>query len=79
MSDSDIELFVDGQRLTLPAQDTVAEAANRALGALGRAAGRMDRLILAREGGEPLDEDATLADVCQPGEQLTLVPAETDD
>jgi hypothetical protein len=78
MSESEIELFVDGQRLTLPSDLSVAEAANRALGALGRAAGRMDRLILARESGESLDEDATLGNVCVPGEQLKLVPAQDD-
>jgi hypothetical protein len=79
MSDDVIELFVDGQRLTLPSELSVQEAANRALGALGRAAGRMDRLVLAREGGEPLDEDETLGDICEPGDRLELVTAEADD
>jgi hypothetical protein len=79
MTASDIELFVDGQRVTLPSELSVSEAANRALGALGRAAGAMDRAILAREGGDPLDQEATLGDACQPGERLALVPADGED
>jgi hypothetical protein len=76
---SDIEIFVDQQRLTLPSELSVSDAANRALGALGRAAGQMDHMILERESGEPLDQEATLGDVCQPGERLKLVPAGPED
>jgi hypothetical protein len=72
MAESDIELFVDDQRLSLPADIAVADAAKRALGALGRAAGAADSMVLARENGEALDQDADLGEVCEPGERLKL-------